>query len=69
MDFIKYMLDFYGKDGIYTLGFTRTQIVLATQLYIAKLPEGEEFLGDSLDRERVRDIILAARESVVTSFA
>jgi hypothetical protein len=62
MNFVQYMLEFYGPKGIYPSGFTSTQIILATQLYKARLKEGEEFVGDSIDRERVRDIIFAARE-------
>ena len=61
MDFTQYMLDFYGPNGIYDYGFTAEQINLATQLYKCRLGEnypGEEFCGDSVDRERVRDIIL-----------
>ena len=69
MNFTQYMLDFYGPNGIYPLGFTSTQISLATQLYKCRLPEGQEFLGDSIDRERVRDIILSAREVVVPEYA
>lgn len=63
MNFTQYMLDFYGPKGIYPHGFTAEQINLATQLYKCRLNEGQEFLGDSIDRERVRDIILEARES------
>lgn len=71
MSFTRYMLDFYGPEGLYPLGFTATQIALATQLYKCRLPEfgQEEFYGDSVDRERVRDIILEARESVVPEYA
>jgi hypothetical protein len=69
MNFTQYMLDFYGPNGLYPEGFTSTQISLATQLYKCRLPEGEEFWGDSIDRERVRDIILAARESVVPEYS
>jgi hypothetical protein len=70
MSFTQYMLEFYGPNGIYPeYGFTATQISLATQLYKCRLPEGEEFCGDSIDRERVRDIILSARESVVPEYA
>ena len=69
MNFTQYMLDFYGPNGIYPEGFTSTQISLATQLYKIRLPEGTEFYGDSIDRERVRDIILAAREETVPEFA
>jgi hypothetical protein len=61
MNFTEYLLEFYGDKGIYPLGFTPEQINLATQLYKTRLSEnfpGEEFEGDSVDRERVRDIIL-----------
>ena len=68
MNFTQYMLDFYGPNGIYPLGFNSTQISLATQLYKIRLTEGAEFYGDSIDRERVRDIILAAREETVPEF-
>jgi hypothetical protein len=69
MSFTKYMLDFYGPEGLYPEGFTATQISLATQLYKCRLPEGTEFYGDSIDRERVRDIILAARGEVVPEYS
>ena len=61
MNFTQYMLDFYGPKGIYDYGFTAEQINLATQLYKCRMEEqfGQtEFEGDSVDRERVRDIIL-----------
>lgn len=64
MTFTKYMLDFYGPEGLYPKGFSATQISFATQLYKCLLPKGREFYGDSFDRECVRDIILAAREVV-----
>lgn len=65
LNFTRYMLDFYGPNGVYDYGFTATQINLATQLYKCRLPElfpGDEFQGDSVDRERVRDLILSMRE-------
>jgi hypothetical protein len=61
MNFTRYMLDFYGPNGIYNYGFTAEQINLATQLYKCRLSvtyPGQEFCGDSVDRERIRDIIL-----------
>jgi hypothetical protein len=63
MNFTRYMLSFYGSgpDAIYPYGFTAEQVNLATQLYKTRLSTvypGEEFCGDSVDRERVRDIIL-----------
>ena len=55
------MLEFYGNGGIYNYGFTSEQINLATQMYKTRLEKnypGQQFEGDSVDRERVRDIIL-----------
>jgi hypothetical protein len=57
--FIAYCLDFYGPQGIYPLGFTRRQLELATELYQLKLKQGrEQFEGDTVDRENVRDLLL-----------
>lgn len=64
-DFTQYMLDFYGVDSqVYpSYAFTVAEIVLATQLYQMRLASrGEDFEGDTIDRERVRDIIIEARE-------
>jgi hypothetical protein len=63
LNFTKYMLSFYGSgpDAIYPYGFTAEQVNLATQLYKTRLAEnypGQEFEGDSVDRERVAEIIL-----------
>jgi hypothetical protein len=65
MNFTQYLLDFYGPNGIYPMGFTAEKISLATQLYKCRLKQGQEFLGDSIDRERVRDIILDARAETI----
>ena len=62
-NFTKYMLDFYGPKGVYPYGFTKEQINLATQLYKTRLSvnyPGQEFEGDSVDRERVCELILNA---------
>ena len=61
MNFTQYMIDFYGPKGVYPYGFTPEQVNLATQLYKCRMEAqfGQtEFEGDSVDRERVRDIIL-----------
>jgi hypothetical protein len=63
-NFTEYLLSFYGSgpDSIYHYGFTREQCEAATLLYkttLAKQYPGQQFEGDSVDRERVRDIILA----------
>jgi hypothetical protein len=60
-NFTRYMLEFYGPNGIYRSGFTALQIRLATQLYRTRLAvdyPGQEFEGDSVDPERVRDTII-----------
>ena len=58
-EFVDYVYDFYGKNGIYDMGATVSQITTATIDYLSSLlSKGEyTFCGDSLDRERVRDIL------------
>ena len=55
--FVDYVYDFYGKNGIYDMGATRDNITTATIDYVSS-DDSLPFYGDSLDRERVRDIIL-----------
>ena len=60
-DFVSYVDSFYNeKTGIYPIkGLTNKMILDATQKYIASQTETYTWGdGDSLDRERVRDIIL-----------
>ena len=64
-EFINYWLDFYGVGGIYDQGRTKEQIAYATTVYLDACAYYEENNmpnmtwggGDSLDRERVRDIM------------
>ena len=61
-DFIEYVLSFYGKGGLYDQGRSREQIAYATCIYLDAIAhyDSEVFTwgdGDSLDRERVRDIM------------
>ena len=61
-DFIAYVDSFYNeKNGVYPIkGITNSMIIKATQKYISSQTENYTWgNGDSLDRERVRDIILA----------
>ena len=60
-DFITYVLDFYnGETGIYKdIDATPVEVSAATCRLEAKY--GSEVCYDSLDRERVRDIILGWR--------
>ena len=58
-DFHDYVLSFYGPDGIYPMGATLSLVQDATQTHIEILKlKGQEFLGDSIDRECVRDLLL-----------
>jgi hypothetical protein len=59
VEFITYVDDFYNaKSGIYPInGMTDKMVLNAVKKYIAA--NTKSFCGDSLDRERVRDIILA----------
>ena len=59
VEFITYVDDFYNaKSGIYPInGMTDKMVLNAVKKYIAT--NAKSFCGDSLDRERVRDIIHA----------
>jgi len=63
-NFIAYVDSFYNeKDGVYPIkGMTNSMVIKGVQTYITQIGESESLEwgdGDSLDRERVRDIILA----------
>lgn len=55
-EFYSYVLDFYGPNGIYDIGATEEEVKKATE--IVKNDVGDDFEGDSVDREKVRDVIL-----------
>ena len=58
-EFISYVLSFYGETGIYPENKrTKEQVSYATLMYLDSLTETRTWGdGDSLDRERVRDIM------------
>jgi len=58
--FIDYMHDFYGAGGVYPIGITTIEVIIATGKRLEQHPD-IEFSGDSLDREKVRDVILDMR--------
>ena len=65
-DFIEYVYSFYGDqpDALYPMGVTREQIAYATLKYLDAIAhyDSDSYTwgdGDSLDRERVRDIMRA----------
>ena len=66
-EFIDYVWSFYGSnDALYHIkGLTKAQVMEASWMYLQTCcypsqPEIEWGDGDSLDRERVRDILLQA---------
>ena len=61
-DFIEYVKSFYGHGGLYDQGRSREQIAYCTCLYLDAIAHYDSDTytwgdGDSLDRERVRDIM------------
>ena len=57
-EFIDYVLSFYGDAGLYPQGRTREQIAYATLSYLDSCNDQITWgNGDSLDRERVRDVM------------
>lgn len=59
-DFVEYVHSFYGKAGIYQIraGVTFDEIKQATETLIERIGY-DNFCADSVDRERVRDILLS----------
>lgn len=60
-DFRAYCASFYSPGGVYSMGATHSQIASATITYIERLKTSQTETwggGDSLDRERVRDILI-----------
>ncbi len=58
-EFVDYVLDFYGVSGIYPMGVTRDDALIATGMRIGvcrwlNVP----YEADSIDREAVRDILI-----------
>lgn len=61
--FIGYMIEFYGchPHAIYPFGFTQEQIeetVTEYKLTVEDKYPGQKFEGDSVDRERIRDMLI-----------
>ena len=57
-DFVAYVDSFYNeKTGLYPIkGMTNSMVINAVKKHIEKV--GQEFCADSVDREKIRDIIL-----------
>lgn len=59
-EFIDYCFDFYGAEGIYDMGMTRNEIAMGLLLRLEQKSD-VEFEGDTVDRELVRDCVIAMR--------
>jgi len=58
-DFYDYVLSFYGPGGIYPMGATLDLVERATNDLVQILQiKDQEFCGDSVDRELVRDLLI-----------
>jgi hypothetical protein len=55
-EFVDYVMSFYGHGEIYDMGVTREHVwhALCLRLRDRAIP----YTGDSLDREKVRDILI-----------
>ena len=58
-EFIEYVTEFYGPDGIFDIGATRDEVTNAVDLRLTspRYRPDFEYSGDTIDREWVRDII------------
>ena len=63
--FIEYCLSFYGPRGIYPLGMSEDEVTKAVRLL--DLIGQKELELDSIDRERVRDVVLVMRGTKVST--
>ena len=58
-EFYDYVLSFYGPQGIYPMGATLDLVERATNDLVQILQiKDQEFCGDSVDRELVRDLLI-----------
>ena len=57
-EFVDYLIDFYGPTGLYPMGVTKEDILLALCVYLEQIRDVYKFTGDSIDREHVRDILI-----------
>jgi len=63
--FIEYCMGFYGPKGLYPMGMTEDEVQKAVRLM--DLFGTFDLEGDSIDRERVRDIVRVMRGEKLTT--
>ena len=55
-EFVEYMLDFYGPNGIYDIGMTEAEVREALPIRLLERADFE-FDGDTIDREICEHIV------------
>ena len=56
-EFVDYVHEFYGPEGIYPIGMTRDDVIRCLNVLTSDDGEEyEEFSGDSMDREIIREM-------------
>ena len=63
--YIEYCVSFYGPGGIYPLGMSEDEVTKAVRLL--DLIGQEDLELDSIDREKVRDVVLVMRGTKVST--
>lgn len=63
-NFIAYCMEFYGPQGLYQMGMTPDEITKAARV----LSLWGDLEGDSVDRERARDIVRIMRGENLTKW-
>lgn len=63
-DFVVYVHSYYGPNGILDMGATIEQICEATKILLNRF-DINEIMFDTIDRERVRDIMIEKYELVM----
>ena len=63
--FIEYCLSFYGPGGVYPMGMSEDEITKAIRLL--DLIGQKDLELDSIDREKVRDVVLVVRGTKVST--
>jgi hypothetical protein len=63
--FIEYCVSFYGPGGVYPLGMSEDGFTKAIRLL--DLIGQKELELDSIDRERVRDVVMVMRGTKVST--
>lgn len=54
-NWVEYVSSFYGPGGLYAMGATPERIAEATKVLVER---GDDVAYDSVDREKVRDILI-----------